>query len=351
MFPVKEIFMKYHNIFCIWLCLLIPDVSAQQTTTGAETFPPPVELTKDEDHRRMMDLLGITELRPGANGMDKNAPNYANYDESKANPYPDLPEILVTNSGQKVTTPEMWWNVRRPEIVELFDREIYGRVPEIIPVVKWEVVETKQDTVGTTIMKTRQLLGHVDNSAYPHITVDIQLSLSTPADAAGPVPVMLEFGFAGFGRGGRGGFGSRPRPANAPPSWQEQVAARGWGYAIITPNSIQADNGAGLTQGIIGLCNKGQPRDADDWGVLRAWAWGARAVPWTISKPTLRSMPDRWGSRAFPGTARRQLSHWRMTSALPPVLLRPQAKVGRPCIAAIGVNVLKTSQIRTHTIG
>jgi len=53
------------------------------------------------------------------------------------------------------------------------------------------------------------------------------------------------------------------------------VLARGWGYAIIRPNSIQADNGAGLTQGIIGLCNKGQPRKADDWGSLRAWAWGA----------------------------------------------------------------------------
>ncbi|MFC1651147.1 GDSL-type esterase/lipase family protein, partial [Candidatus Latescibacterota bacterium] len=247
-------------------------VSAQQTTNDAETLPPPVELSRDEDHKRTMELLGITELRPGAEGMDKSAPNYANYDESNANPFPNLPKILVTNDGQQVTAPEMWWNIRRPEIVELFDREIYGRVPENTPAVTWEVVETKQDTVGTTVMKTRQLLGHVDNSSYPHITVDIHLSLSTPAEAAGPVPVMLEFGFV-FPRGSR--FANRPRPANAPSSWKEQVASRGWGYAVIVPNSIQADNGEGLTQGIIGLCNKGQPRDADDWGVLRAWAWGA----------------------------------------------------------------------------
>ena len=59
------------------------------------------------------------------------------------------------------------------------------------------------------------------------------------------------------------------------PPWQPLVLAKGWGYAIIVPNSIQADNGAGLTQGIIGLCNKGQPRKPDDWGALRAWAWGA----------------------------------------------------------------------------
>jgi lysophospholipase L1-like esterase len=241
--------------------------------------PAAVQLTREEiqelskqDRQRMLDILGITELRRGANGRDKDAPNYANYDESKANPYPDLPEILVTNSGEKVTTPEKWWNVRRPEIVEMFDSEIYGRVPENTPEVKWEVVETSQDTAGTVIMNTRQLVGHVDNSSYPQISVDIQLTLSIPADAVGPVPVMMEFGFV-FPRGSR--FARRPRPANAPPSWKDQVASKGWGYAVVVPNSIQADNGAGLTQGIVGLCNKGEPRDVDDWGALRAWAWGA----------------------------------------------------------------------------
>jgi hypothetical protein len=47
------------------------------------------------------------------------------------------------------------------------------------------------------------------------------------------------------------------------------------GYVTLETNSIQADNGAGLTRGIIGLVNKGQPRKPDDWGSLRAWAWGA----------------------------------------------------------------------------
>lgn len=57
--------------------------------------------------------------------------------------------------------------------------------------------------------------------------------------------------------------------------WHKQCIERGWGFAVIIPNSIQADSGSGLTSGIIGLCNKGQPRSPDDWGVLRAWAWGA----------------------------------------------------------------------------
>jgi hypothetical protein len=134
--------------------------------------------------------------------------------------------------------------------------------------VKWEVTATEKQVVGTAAAVTKRLVGSVDNSAYPPISVDIQLMLTTPADAKGPVPVIMEFGFGGRGLG-------PPPAARAGPTWQEQVLAKGWGYAIIVPNSIQADNGAGLTRGIIGLCNKGQPRQVDDWGALRAWAWGA----------------------------------------------------------------------------
>ncbi len=72
-------------------------------------------------------------------------------------------------------------------------------------------------------------------------------------------------GFKGFAGGGFGGG----------PSWQDAVLGKGWGYAILVPTNVQADNGAGLTKGIIGLCNQGQPRKPDDWGALRAWAWGA----------------------------------------------------------------------------
>jgi len=164
--------------------------------------------------------------------------------------------------------------------VEDFDREIYGRVPKKTPKVSWEVTSTTKQTNGEVPVITKKLVGHVDNSSYPLITVDIQLTLTTPASATGPVPVIMEFGFTGFGaRGGarRGPAPPERRAGAGPtgPSWQQQVLSNGWGYAILAPNSIQADNGAGLTQGIIGLVNKGQPRKLDDWGALRAWAWGA----------------------------------------------------------------------------
>lgn len=240
--------------------------------------PPPVQMTAEQDHQRMMGLLHITALRPGANGFDANAPNAQNTDESKANPYPKLPDPLTLKNGKKVTSARMWWSQRRPEIVEDFDREIYGRVPKNTPKVRWEVTNTTRENNGEVPVITKQLVGHVDNSAYPLITVDIQMTLTTPANATGPVPVMIEFGFGGFPR--RPGAAAPPRLPGAPggntgPTWQQQVLAKGWGYAILVPTSFQADNGAGLTQGIIGLCNKGQPRKPDDWGALRAWAWGA----------------------------------------------------------------------------
>jgi hypothetical protein len=252
------------------------------SSQGLRALPPPVVLTAQEDHQRMLDLLGITSLRRGADPRNLQAPNAVNYDEAKANPYPDLPDPLVLKNGKKVTSARVWWRQRRPEIVEEFDREIYGRVPRKIPRVKWEVTSSTREMNGDVPVLTKQLVGRVENSSYPHITVDIQATLSTPADATRPVPVILQFSF-----GRRPGLGTAPGAATPPSSrqpspsalpWQQQVLAKGWGYATVVPNSIQADNGAGLTHGIIGLVNKGQPRKLDDWGALRAWAWGASRV-------------------------------------------------------------------------
>jgi hypothetical protein len=235
----------------------------------------PVNWTAAEDHQNMMDQLGIKALRPGPSGTET-APNHANYDESTANPFPTLPDALTLKNGKKVTTPAMWWNQRRPEIVEDFERDVLGRVPKNVPKVTWTVVNSVNAMVGSRPVVGKQLVGHVDNSSYPAINVEIQMTLVTPADAKGPVPVMMMFG--GGGLPGVPPANGKAPPAPAPgadPPATQQLIADGWGYASINPGSIQADNGAGLTKGIIGLVNKGQPRKPDDWGSLRAWAWGA----------------------------------------------------------------------------
>jgi len=238
----------------------------------------------ERDHRQMMELLHITTLRPGRDGNNPKSPNAANYDETKANPFPDLPDPLTLKDGTKVTTPEIWWNQRRPEIVEDFDREIYGRVPAHTPKVNWEITHISHTNNGDVAVITKQLIGHVDNSADTNINVNIELNLTTPAAATKPVPVMMQFifnfppGFFARIRGTNGaGTNNIPRafPGSGGPTWQQQVLAKGWGYATLVPTTVQADNGAGLTSGIIGLCNKGEPRKPDDWGALRAWAWGA----------------------------------------------------------------------------
>ena len=261
-------------IYSLSVCLFISGgLFAQEVNKSAKNnLTPPIKLTAQQDHARLMKLLRITELRPGPSG-DPKAPNAANADESIANPYPNLPNPLILNNGKKVMTAKMWWKFRRPEIREYFDKEIYGRVPKNIPKVKWEITSTKKDTVKNIPVITKKLLGHVDNSSYPLINVDINLTLTVPANAKHPVPVMMEFGFS-FPPG----FKMTEKFKNfidSMSSWQPEVLAKGWGFAILIPTSYQADNGDGLTEGIIGLVNKGQPRKLDDWGALRAWAWGA----------------------------------------------------------------------------
>lgn len=264
----------------------------------------------------MMQQLGIKKLRPGPSG-NESSPNRANYDETIANPCPVLPDALILKNGNQVTASDRWWNQRRPEIIEEFEREVYGRLPKNIPKVTWTVKITDREFVNRIPVIAKQMIGHVDNSEYPLINIDINMMVVLPTNVKAPVPVLMMFS-------GRPSFPAPAQPSLdemekinaafkelmiktdpslklifdkypayspitrlpapnffAPPKAdeeltpQERLLAAGWGYALIETGSIQADNGAGLTKGIIGLVNKGQPRKPDDWGSLRAWAWGA----------------------------------------------------------------------------
>ena len=174
-----------------------------------------VMLTSQQDHDRQMQLLKISGFPPGPDAYQA-----ATYNEATATPYPTLPDPLVMNDGTKVTTPAQWTK-RRAEIKELFDREVYGRVPQNMPAVKWEVVSSEKglpmgggfggaapQPISDIPVITKQLVGHVDNSSYPAITVNIGLTLVTPANATGPVPIVMQFG----------GGGPNPMPANNTPN-------------------------------------------------------------------------------------------------------------------------------------
>lgn len=325
------------SIFALIIFLAGP-VSAQTASNSASPhYPPPVTFTTRQDHQNMMDQLGITALRPGRNpnAGSKNPPNY---DTSLANPYPDLPNPLVLNDGKPVTSAALWWKERRPEIVKDFENEVYGKLPSHIPHVDWRVDYVDREFVGRRRVTATQLTGHVDNSGYPLIDVNMKLTVVLPANAdpSHPVPLLIMFGRARVpapsqpdaeeldllnatlkkllisqdsavrkvfeahpayqmirqapGTGFAAFFAppppKKPGPEDVPgvlgvnndPPSDVQLVQAGWGFAYLDPGSIQPDNGAGLTRGIIGLCNKGQPRKPNEWGSLRAWAWGASQV-------------------------------------------------------------------------
>src|SRR5688500_1266532 len=134
-------------------CLFILPASAQQSRTTSSTSSN--TWTTAQDHKNMMDQLGITKLRPGPSGR-RGATNEANYDESIANPFPNLPDPLRLKNGQPVTTPEMWWKQRRPEIIEDFEREVYGRIPKNVPKVTWTIISNVNNgLVGTNLANGR----------------------------------------------------------------------------------------------------------------------------------------------------------------------------------------------------
>lgn len=302
-------------------------------SSGAQQQP--VQFTAQQDHQNMMQQLGLTKMRPGPSG-DEKAPNHANYDEAIATPFPKLPELLKLRNGNVVSTPADWRNKRRPETVDDLERDVYGRIPAGVPKVSWRVLVTDREFVGRTPVIAKQLVGHVDNSAFPAINVDIAMTVVVPAASTKPVPVLMMFGrsalpapaqptdealeklnaafkallskndpgvqaifeqFPAYSPITRAASGApqlfAPPAAGATPAdppTPQQLLAAGWGYALIDPSSIQADNGAGLTKGIIGLVNKGKPRTPEQWGSLRAWAWGAaRGLDYLETDPAVNA--------------------------------------------------------------
>jgi hypothetical protein len=188
------------NFFFLLISIAIADLTlAQDTLVNGISYPKPVNFTSQQNQENMMKQLGIQALRPGPSG-NPSAPNHANCDTTNADPCPKLPAILASNDGEKVTTPEIWWKVRRPEIVEDFEREDFERIPNNVPKVTWTVKVTDREFIwrGFIPVIATEIVGHVDNSANPLINVDIKMMLVVPANVKGTVPVLMMFGQPSF---------------------------------------------------------------------------------------------------------------------------------------------------------
>ncbi len=263
-----------------------PTSSAAQEAFQAEQAR--IQAGNRADYDDMLHQLSLTRdaIRPGADGNGK-GPHPVIYDESKVPPF-TLPDPLVLANGQPVRTPGQWWTQRRPELLHLLETFMYGRIPDGTPKVTWTVKDTNDSTENGADATTQKLRGHVDNTADPAITVDIDVELSLPTHPHGKVPVMIAFDWppsfwADIAK--RTGRTITPPPG---PTARQQLLAKGWGYALLIPTTVQADNGAGLTAGIIGLTNHGTHRTREQWGALRAWGWGAsRLLDYFETQPNI----------------------------------------------------------------
>lgn len=248
-------------------------LGAALLATAALAQPAPDRAAATEtDYRATLGRLGIQQIRPGADGFDRTAANAANYDEARVGTVPPLPLLLTDAAGRAVSSRGDWQR-RRREIMAQLDNEMYGRVPATAPAIQWELVHQEYRRIGNVAGVSRRYLGRAASSRIDSPQLAIELSIDLPETGRGRVPMILELGFAEGHV-----FPGPPRPQPPGPTGREQALARGWGFAVLVPSTVQADDGAGLRAGVIGFAAGGQRRGDGDWGALRAWAWGASRV-------------------------------------------------------------------------
>ena len=271
----------------------------------------PPFLTQRPGSSNWYDAAGNTYVR-SAWGM------WSNYDESRAGTFA-LPDPLLLKSGEQVRDAATWWSRRRPEILEDFLTEIYGRIPASTPKVAFEVTGVDSSTfAGRAIVK--RVVGKIDNTSYAAAKPSIEITMYLPPGATARVPIVTLVGIF-FGR-----------QSNQLPDAVSQVLALGWAFATVNPGAVQADNGAGLNEGIIGLVNHGMPRKPDDWGVLAAWTWGmSRALDYFETDPAIDAR-----RAAIAGHSR-----WGKTALLAGALDQRWAVVWPSCSGAMGASLEK----------
>lgn len=217
-----------------------------------------------------------------------------NFEESRVPPY-RLPDPLVLANGRRVTTAATWWNQRRPEILRLYESQVYGRAPGRPAEQRFEVFDAGTPALdGKAIRK--QVTIHLSNKPG---APTIRLVQYLPASARGPVPVLLMLSFGSPVKDPTARPFGPPRNGNAfPAGAAEQMQAgsgrdagrdampiarfldAGIGVAAINYTDVDPDFEGGYTTGIRGFLDGGTKADRkpDAWGALAAWAWALSRV-------------------------------------------------------------------------
>jgi hypothetical protein len=191
-----------------------------------------------------------------------------NYDESKVGEY-QLPELLVTESGQTVSTPEQWKNIRRPEILKLFEDHVYGQVPKDFDNIRFKVInKNKKAMDGKATLKEVAITVTRNNQS-----VTMNLLMFTPNKVKKPVPMFLVINHRGVKtmdvtRQNKDGFW----PA-------EQVIEAGYGISGFDVIDVAPDDNGKFTEGVLNRLYPEQLETDNGMRALGAWGWGAaRAI-------------------------------------------------------------------------
>jgi hypothetical protein len=227
-----------------------------------------------------------------------------NYDEARIPPY-TLPDPLALAGGRRVASAGAWRDQRRPEVIELFERHVYGRAPGPPRAPRYTLRSSDPGALGGLATRQEVLIGLADDPAAP----ELELLLYLPNGARGPAPVFLGLNFYGnhtvhadpaIALSGQwmppspehGVVGNRATEASRGTQagrWcVEDVLARGYGLATMYYGDIDPDFDDGFQNGVHGLHPGAEPRGPDAWGAIGAWAWGlSRALDYLETNPAV----------------------------------------------------------------
>ena len=259
-----------------------------------------------------------------------------NYDEAKVPSY-TLPDPLRMQDGTKVTDPETWRTRRRPELVRLFEENVYGRSPKPADNIRFEVTSVDTRALGGKATRkevTVFLAGKPDGPK-------MDLLLYLPNGVSKPAPAFLGLNFYGnhcvhADRGiklstqwmrptkemGIVNFHATEASRGCHASrWQvEMVLQRGYALATAYYGDLEPDFKQGWKMGLRGALSADGDRTVfkpDDWGAIGAWAWGLSLRDGLPGTGPGDRREARRSDRPFPAREDRTLGRRIRTNGLP----------------------------------
>ena len=182
-----------------------------------------------------------------------------NYDEARIPEYV-LPDPMLMQSGKAVKSVKQWENRRRPELMKLFETEMFGKMPGRPDDMHYKLLS--EDPAALNGKATRKEIAVYFDSAR---TLSMTLLMYVPNGADGPVPAFLGANF----KGNAGTLGENAR------RWPfEYIVSKGYAVVTFAREDVDPDHHDGFKNGIHGLMDAGKERQADSWGTIAAWSWG-----------------------------------------------------------------------------